>query len=775
MKIRTVIKFSFLAILLSAAAFYFLVLRDLPSVEELRSYKPPAGTKVYAADDVLIGEFKMERGMYVPIRDFPKPLIQAVLATEDSRFFEHRGIDYISIVRALLKDIAHRGFKEGGSTITQQLAKILYLSHEKTLRRKLREAILAVRIERELSKEEILELYLNRAYFGEGAYGVEMASRVYFGKPVREIDLPEAAMLAGLLKSPVYYSPYRDLKRAEDRMRLVLMRMEKEGFLRPSERRAAAAKGFSLGPVNTGVGKAVYGYFLSHVRDYLEDKYGTETVYTGGLRVYTTLRRWAQIQAARALREGIEEADKARGWRGPLKHIEGLKVQKELRSAAEASPDVLRSLKGELLRATVLRVYGDRAILKVNGIYGVLRREDALWARKVSLPGKGPRLYDEEDFDLKKILSVGDVILVKLKSVDGGVAYVSLGQEPLVQGALVAVQPQTGYIEAMVGGYDYRKSQFNRVLDARRQPGSAFKPIVYALAFEKGLTPATVIEDEPVSYPDGSGGEWTPLNYDRLYHGPVRLREALVHSYNVATVRLAESLGVDDLVSFAAACGFSGKIPRDLSLALGSITVSPLELAMCYTVFANGGVRMEPIAIKRVVSPDGRVLEDNSPEGYVVTSPEVAYLTTTILMDVISRGTGRRAAGLGISSAGKTGTTDNFRDAWFIGYTPGLLAGVWIGYDDAASLGAGMSGGRVAAPVWLDFMRAVTRYDSGDFIKPPNVVKYFIDKTTGLRVLDASGDAVEEYFIEGTEPEWKYLDRLKRLFRGIFGGGGKDK
>ncbi|NOZ24678.1 MAG: PBP1A family penicillin-binding protein [Nitrospirae bacterium] len=764
MKIRTVIKVLLVFFILSAGAFYLFILKDLPSVEQLKSYKPPVATKVYADDNVLIGEFKIERGRYVSIKEIPQHLVYAVIATEDSRFFEHRGLDYFALLRALGKDIIHRRFKEGGSTITQQLAKILYLSHEKTLRRKVREAILAIRIERELSKEEILELYLNRAYFGEGAYGVEMASRVYFGKPVRKLDLTEAAMLAGLLKSPSYYSPYKDIKRAEDRMKIVLMRMEKEGFLRPSERIEAARKGLRL--LNAGAMKEGYGYFLSYVRNYLEEEYGTEMVYKGGLHVYTTLRRWAQIQARRALREGLEAVDKQRGWRGVVGHVEGLNVQKELASAAKA--DVLASLKGELLRATVLRVYRDRAILKVNGAYAVLRLEDALWARKVFNPKKNTSHYRKR-FSLKELLSAGDMILVKLIKIKDGIAYVSLEQEPLVQGALIAVQPETGYIEAMAGGYDFRKSQFNRAVNARRQAGSAFKPIVYALALQQGMTPATIIDDEPVSYPTGDGGQWTPVNYDRKYAGPVRLREALVRSLNVATVRLAESIGVEDLVSFAKDCGFKGDIPYDLSLSLGSLTVSPLQLTMCYTVFANRGVRMNPIAIKQVVSSDGRVLEFNIPEGQVVTSPEVAYIITSILQDVIQRGTGRRAAGLKVPSAGKTGTTDNFMDAWFVGYTPELLAGVWVGYDDPVSLGEGMSGGRVAAPIWLNFMRAVTRNDSGDFIKPDNVVKYYIDKETGLQVLKESKDAIEEYFIKGTEPEWKYMNRLRRLLRGLFG------
>lgn len=736
-----IIKFILLLMLVSSGIFYFTILKEIPTVDALKKMHPPQGTKVYASDNVLIGEFKIYKGRYVKLGEMPDYLIDAVIATEDARFFRHRGIDYLAIVRALIKDIIHMRFKEGGSTITQQLAKTLYLTHEKTIKRKIKEAIIAFKLEKELSKEEILELYLNRAYFGSGAYGVEDASRLYFGKPVRKVNIKEAALLAGLLKAPNLYSPYRDLRRAESRARVVLMRMEREGYLRPSERRDAQRIPIKLRSLPEGTG--IYGYFLSYVRDYLEDRYGIERVYKGGLKVYTTLRRWAQIVGQRRLATGLEVVDRKGGWRGPISHIRDLDIQRELASTVDAR--LLKNLKGTNLRAVVLRVYNNRAILKVNGAYGILRRSDALWALK--------RPKRKTPHSLTRLLSPGDVILTKLLKVEDGIAYVSLSQEPQVEGALVAIEPATGYIIAMIGGYDYRTSQFNRAVKARRQAGSAFKPFIYALALERGLTASTLLKDTPKAYPLGDGRLWRPMNYDRRFHGMVTLRDALTESLNVATLNLAERLPFSEIYNLALRLGFRKEdTPDDLSLVLGSITVSPLELTGAYTVFANRGYLMKPIAVKKVIDRNGKLLEYNRPEGRRIISEETAFIITTILQDVIRRGTGR-AARLPFAAAGKTGTTDNYRDAWFIGYTPSLLAGVWIGHDNGEPLGKGMTGGRIAAPLWRDFVRSiVVDGEKEGFVKPQNVVKLKINKKTGKRSLFSD---YEEYFTKGTEPGWK--------------------
>ncbi len=755
-----------LIVIASGGLFYVFFIKELPSLEELENPLTIQGTKVYASDNVLIGEFKRERGGHVSLKEVSDHLIHAVIATEDARFFTHRGIDYASIVRAFLKDVLHGELKEGGSTITQQLARILYLSHEKTLKRKIKEAIIAYRLERKLSKEEILELYLNKAYFGRGAYGVAMASRNYFDKSVKELTIKEAAFLVGLLRAPNRYSPLRDMKRAENRAKVVLMRMEKEGYLRRSERKRVENMPlqFSKYPHSENI----YGYFLSYIKIYLEDRYGSEMLYKGGLRVYTTLRRWAQIQAYRVLQDGLKNADKMIGWRGPLDHIEGLNVQRELESIVNA--DALSSLLGYTMKAIVLKVDRDRAILRVNRAYAILHVKDARWAKKI-YRRKDKRSQSIRGFSLKKILSTGDVILVKLKKIKKGIAYVSLEQEPLIEGALIAVEPDTGSIEAMVGGYNFRRSQFNRAVYAKRQAGSAFKPFVYALAFQRGFTPSTIVRDEPVSYLGGGGGRWTPVNYDRKFHGPVSLRGALVHSLNVSTVKVAESIGVKDIVSFTKDLGIQGSVPEDLSLSLGSLTVSPMELVMCYTPFVVHGKKMKPLSIQRVVSSKGVILEENWMEGRQVVSPGVAFLITNILKDAILLGTGEKASGLAIESAGKTGTTDNFRDAWFVGYTPSLLAGVWVGYDDGRSLGYGMSGGRVAAPIWYHFMRTVVKKNEKKrFERPESIVKWHVDRKTGLRVLSRSEDTYEEYFVDGKEPEWEVMIRMKRFFKKIFRG-----
>lgn len=744
-KICLFIKLLILSLIVGGGVFYYTILRDIPPVKVLKKVHPPQGTKVYASDNVLIGKFKISNGRYIRLKDIPSNLIHAVIATEDSRFFKHRGVDYFAIIRALVKDVIHMRFKEGGSTITQQLAKMLYLSHEKTIKRKIKEAIIAFKLEKSLKKEEILELYLNRAYFGSGAYGVEDASRLYFGKPVKMINIKEAALLAGLLKAPNLYSPYRDLNRAESRARVVLSRMEHEGYLKPSERRYAETIPLKLKSLPEGTG--IYGYFLSYVRDYLEDKYGIEKVYKGGLKVYTTLRRWAQIQAQKRLSSGIETVDLKRGWRGPLYHIDDLNVQRELKRTVSA--EVIKGLKRENLQATVLRVYKNKAILKVNGAYGILKRTDALWALKPSISRRLKKTHS-----LTQIISPGDVIIVKLLKVENGIAYVALSQEPEMEGALVAIEPKTGYIIAMSGGYDYRRTQFNRAVKARRQAGSAFKPFIYALALEKGLTAATHVKDTPVTYPLSNGRLWKPQNFDRKFHGLVTLREALTESLNIATLKIAERLPFSDIIDLAIKLGFKKEdIPHDLSIALGSITVSPLQLVTAYTIFANRGYLMKPIAIKKIVDMDGNVLEYNKPAGKRVISEGTAFIITSILQDVIRKGTGR-AARVPFEAAGKTGTTDNYRDAWFIGYTPSLLSGVWIGYDDGRPIGNGMTGGRVAAPVWREFMRSVVIEDKKEgFIKPKNVVKLKINKKTGKRTLFSS--SYEEYFIKGTGPGWK--------------------
>ena len=733
---------------------YFAIAKGVPSIAELKKYRATDGTKVYADDDTLIGEFKVEKGIFVPLNKIPVHLKNAVIAVEDSRFWQHKGIDYIGIGRALIKDILHASLKEGGSTITQQLAKIMFLTPEKTIQRKLREAQLAIRLEKEMTKNEILELYLNRVYFGHGAYGVEMASRLYFGKSVSDITLPEAALLAGLVKAPNTYSPYNNLVRSKERQEVVLARMEEEGYIKPSER--ASAKNHIIHLSSLRANTDSYNYFLEYIRQQLEQKYGAETVYKGGLRVYTTLDKNAQAYAQKALQEGLREVDKRRGWRGPIGHKDieessgGLKSFLGINDKDEPKVSFSASA-GDISTGVVVSVSPKEAVIKARGISGRLMLADAQWASTVIDRASG-RIRTIKNFKLTDILKKGDIIWVKIKNISGKNVMFSLEQEPEVEGAVVAIEPETGFIRAIIGGFNFTKSEYNRAVYAKRQPGSAIKPIIYAAAIEYGYTPASIINDEPVSYPGGPGGAWKPENYDHKHYGPTTLREALAYSRNVVTVKLVDAVGIDRVISFARDIGIEANMPRELTIALGSISVTPLEMATVYSTFANGGVKITPIAIKYVTDTKGTVLESNEPEGLESITPQTSFLITSMMKDVINYGTGMRA-NIGRPAAGKTGTSNDYKDAWFVGYTPQLVGCVWVGFDDMRrSLGPGEVGGRAAAPIWANFMRnMLANESSADFSVPEGIIKLSIDPRTGLLSSDESS-GVFEYFREGTQP-----------------------
>ena len=767
MRLKLIIILVILSIILGASAGgYFAIEKGIPSIEELKQYQPETGTKIYADDDVLVGELKIEKGVFVPLNKIPDNMKNAAIAVEDSRFWKHKGIDYIAIIRALLKDIVYVQLKEGGSTITQQLAKVIFLTPEKTVKRKLREAALAVKIEKNLTKEEILELYLNKIYFGHGAYGVEMASKVYFGKSVRNINLSEAALIAGLIKAPLIYSPYNDLTKARERQQIVLSRMEEEGYIKRSEKENALKQPIYLSNVRKGI--EANNYFIEYIRRYIEEQYGEEMVYREGLKVYTTLNRNAQLSAARAIQEGLRELDKRRGWRGPIENRKDINVKRELTSK-ELVTTVVANI-GEISSGLVLKVSEKEAVVKTRGILGKLTIEDAKWASKVIDLKKGKSRF-LKDFNLTQILKPGDVVKVGIKTMKGNSVRLTLEQEPQVEGALVALEPETGFIRAIVGGYDFIRSDFNRAVYAKRQPGSAFKPIIYAAAMDHGFTPASIINDEPVVYYGGPRGEWSPENYDHKFYGPTRLREALTYSRNVVTIKLVEAVGIDDVIDFARLLGFQGEIPRDLTISLGSMSVTPMELALCFNVFASGGMKMKPIAIKYIIDSRGRVLESNEPDAEEVISPQTAFLITSMMEDVVKYGTGWRAKALGRPVAGKTGTTNEYRDAWFIGYTTDLVSAVWVGFDDTRPLGPQETGARAASPIWVSFMKNVLGGEPREFSLPDDgIVSNFIDPATGLLSKDETR-AIREYFKEGTEPKqfapstsiWKIREDYKNL------------
>jgi penicillin-binding protein 1A len=748
MKLKRIIILAVSAVILGISAGVILAVTvGIPSIEEMKQYKPAAGTKIYADDDVLVGELKAEKGIFIPINAIPENIINAVIAVEDSRFWKHKGIDYLAIARAIVKDIIHIGFKEGGSTITQQLAKVMFLTPEKTFKRKLREAALAVKIEKNLDKKEILELYLNKVYFGHGAYGVEMAAKTYFGKSVKDVTLSEAALIAGLVKAPSAYSPFNDLTRAKERQHIALSRMEEEGFIKRSEKENALKQPLYLSSVRKGM--EANNYFTEYIRKYLEDKYGVETVYKGNLRVYTTLDRKAQFMAARAVQEGLRELDKRRGWRGPIEHRKDLDIEKEMKMK-ETAPLVVVN-PGEIASGLVLQVSQKEALVKTRGVMGRLSLVDARWASKVIDTRKGS-VKVLKDFSLNQILAPGDIIKVSIKSIRGNTVQLSLEQEPQVEGALVAIEQDTGFIRALIGGYDYVRSDFNRALYAKRQPGSAFKPVIYAAALNHGFSPASIIMDEPVTYPGGPKGDWSPENYDHKFYGPTTLREALTYSRNVVTVKLVDAVGISNILDFARNIGVQGDMPRDLTIALGSLSVTPLELALCYSVFANNGLKATPIAIKYITDSKGRILESNEPEAEEVISPQTAFLITSMMEDVVKNGTGWRAKALGRPVAGKTGTTNEYRDAWFVGYTPDIVVSVWVGFDDTKPLGSQETGARAASPIWVLFMKNFLSGEPEEFTVPEGIVSRTIDPSTGLLSKDDS-EGIKEYFKEGTEPK----------------------
>ncbi len=736
---------------------YMALIKGVPHIEEIKGYIPANGTKVYADNDAPIGEFRIEKGVYVPINKIPEYLIRAVVAVEDTRFWLHKGVDYVAVIRALLRDIRAGRIKEGASTITQQLAKVVFLSPERTIVRKLKEATLAFRLEKNLTKEEILELYLNKIYFGHGAYGVEMAAKAYFGKSVSDVTLAEAALLSGLIKAPSRYAPYSNLDKAKERQYVVLKRMQKEGYVTKEQAEEAYKQPLYLSSVRYE--RYTPNYFLEYVRKYLEDEYGAEMIYKGGLKVYTTLNKNIQIAAVNSLKGGLRKLDKRQGFRGPLGHKD-IKLKEELKKKEPFKKVVMK--RGDLMTATVLKVSASEATVKTRGIIGKLFLSDAKWANKI-IDLKGNVIRKFTNLQLINILKPGDIINVRVKDMSGKEPVFKLEQEPLVQGAVVAIEPSTGYIRAIVGGYDYQKSEFNRAVFAKRQAGSAFKPIIFAAAMDYGYTPASIIIDEPLIYESKQFGDWEPENYDEKYHGATRLREALTHSRNIVTVKLLEEIGVEKVIKFARKLGITGHFPHNLTLALGSLSVSPLEITSAFSVFVQGGMKTDSIAIKYIIDSDGNVLENNQPKGMWVISPQTAFLATSMLEDVVKYGTGWRARALRRTVAGKTGTTNEYKDAWFIGYTPELAAGVWVGFDNMRTLGDKETGSKAAAPIWGSFMKKalseITPFNGKDTAKseqkpfpiPAGIVTAVIDPITGLLATNETKKMVE-FFKEGTVP-----------------------
>ncbi|SJZ98297.1 penicillin-binding protein 1A [Trichlorobacter thiogenes] len=774
--------------LLGLGGYVAFLMAKLPKVDRLTDYKPPIVSQVFGDDGTLVGEFYLERRLVVPVNKMPRKLIQAFVAAEDASFYSHKGIDYFGIVRAAFKNIISMRKKEGASTITQQVTKTMLLTPEKKLSRKIKEAILAKRMEEKLTKDEILYLYLNQIYLGAGSYGVEAAAETYFGKRVEQLNLAEMAILAGLPKAPNAYSPIKHLERAKERQAYVLERMVQEGFVTQAEADHARKTALTILPGRRVMNDRV-AYFLEQMRIYLEEKYGEDQLYKGGLKIYTTMNANMQGAAYDAVRAGLKAVDKRQGFRGAAKYLKQEEVE-PFCDKVEEGIDSAALKAGETYAGVVTAVDPAKGIatVRVGDRYGALDRKGMGWAGKLALVNS----YGKPEKSAKS-LGLGAVIDLQVITPDQNNqgAIFALDQMPEVQGALVSIDPRTGGVKAMIGGYDFRKSQFNRAVQAKRNAGSAFKPIIYAAALEKGFTAATVIDDSPVEYPAGLGKTWSPKNYDNNYRGPVTMREALTNSINVVSVKILEKIGVDHAVAFAKRLGFTSKIEPNLSLALGAASVSPLELTSAYTAFANKGIYQQPYYISKVTDSSGQVLEEHyqplppEPPAPVAadtdgttpvtikvpekpalpsagsspvlratqaTSADVAYLITNLMESVVQSGTGHRAAAIKRPVAGKTGTTNEMKDAWFVGYVPQLVTGVWVGFDNQArSLGAGGSGGQAAAPIWAEYMmKAVAGLPIQGFEAPENVSVVRVNPKSGKLARGAEGSS--ESFVKGTEP-----------------------
>lgn len=832
-----------LVFLLLIGAYIFILYKDLPRTYSLEDYNPPLITLVFDRNGRLIGEFFKERRILTPFEEFPLHLVQAFVSAEDGRFFEHKGLNYKAIFRALLANIKAGKKVQGGSTITQQTARSLLLSRKKTYTRKIQEAILASRMESHLTKEEILYLYLNQIYLGHGAYGVGMASRIYFKKEVKDLTLEESTLLAGLPQAPSRFSPISNAKKAKRRQIYVLSRMVEEGYLSESSARESQAKALKVFMRENYLSKAPY--FVETVRQLLIDEIGEEALLTSGLEVHTSLDLDMQKSAQIQLKKGLKDLDKRQGFRGPLKNIlsseeqerffeekekawlAGKKNYRILLADGEDGFDYsdLKKLKpGDQMQGIVQKVQKDRAYVHLMfGKKGVIPLKTSQWARK---PNKKLDYSFNRIESMESALKTGDVIWTavqdfkKEKNLVSSLSedlfkdhlLLSLEQEPVVEGALISFDQETSDITAMVGGYDFSRSQFNRTYQAKRQTGSVFKPVVYTAALDKGFLPNSIISDEPVVYEEEqadlllkaqAGGDdektkalenaeqdekkWKPSNYSMQFTGDILFRNSLIKSLNIPTVKLIEQIGIPWVEFYSRRLGITSPLNSDYTLALGSSSATLYEMTKVFSIFGRGGKNIFPSMIRKVVNPQNQdVVSDvsldrkfplkemqeefnkswedywksNEEESNVffknpqqIISQSTAYLMTSLLKGVILEGTGIRAKKINRPAAGKTGTTNGYYDAWFIGYSPQAAAGVWVGFDNEDSLGQSETGARSALPIWYEFM-SDTHKDMKplEFKVPESIVFAHIDNETGYLAGSSSKEVVKQAFLEGTEP-----------------------
>jgi penicillin-binding protein 1A len=784
----------------AGAAFllYQVIVRDLPDIEGLDDYRPPLASTVHARDGRPIGEFFDERRRLVRLEEIPRHVILAFVAGEDDAFFEHSGVDVRSILRAAYVNFTAGEIEQGASTITQQLVKSMLLTPERSYDRKLKEMLLARRIEQHLDKDEILTLYLNQIYFGSGAWGIGEAARTYFGKPVGELTVGEGALLAGLPKAPSRFSPNVNPARAEERRRYVLGRMLELGHVDEATWRDAVEHPPAITGPPGRADAATAAWFTEEVRRVLYDRLGSDTVLRGGLRIETTLDLPLQAAAQQALRKGLEELDHRQGWKGPLRRVRDVAGEAErLGRENGIAPGAPPALAPEQSVLGVVEHVDDGAgrarVALAPGVVGEVALADVTWARRRNFEQVSvPRTR------ISQVFTAGDVARFRGRPPDpppaqteeeaapakpaapapgGGPLRLVIDQPPEVEGALFALDVDGEEVIALVGGYDQARSEFDRAVQARRQPGSSFKPFIYAAALQRGYTAVTTVYDTQVVYTDPTTGEaWKPANYDHRFRGPLPMREALARSLNNAAVRILLDVGISPVIDLVQRCGIRSPIAPYPSLALGTSPVTLLELTSAYAVFAAGGQRIEPIFVRRVLDRDGAVVLENvrlaSPdaseafpgrradappepvtsEGHVI-DPPLAFLVTDLLRAPIEHpgGTSVRARALGRPAAGKTGTTNDQGDAWFVGYTPDVATGVWVGFDERQVLGVKETGGRSALPIWVEFMKAAHEgRPVRDFPVPEGVSYARIDPATGKLAGEEGGSF--QPFLSGQEP-----------------------
>ncbi len=809
--IKTGIVFALILFTVSAialAGLYVYLNPQLPSIEGLSDVRLQVPLRIYSSDGSLLGEFGEKRRSPKALEEIPPRLRQAFLSAEDDRFFEHPGVDYQGILRAAFNLISTGERGQGGSTITMQLGRNFYLSSEKTYIRKLSEIFLALKIERELSKEKILELYLNKIYLGNRSYGVAAAAQVYYGKMLEELTLPQIAMIAGLPKAPSRYNPIVNPERAVARRDYVLSRMNELGYISDIEYVIARETPVSA-ELHRGSVQVSAPYINEMVRVEIVDQFGDEA-YTRGLRVYTKVQDRLQQAANESLWNGLVAYDRRHGYRGVIRHVEILADEpldelhlniKDDRNYGKFEPAIVAAIETVTRPATAEAVAqqggtekvdeqqaeiseqqaiivlrdGDKAALKLSGLS---------WAKpyiSVNRTGKAPESVDE-------VLKPGDVIWV----IQNNEGMWELGQIPEVQGALVSISPNDGAIRALIGGFDFQHSKFNRAVQAKRQAGSGFKPFIYSSALAKSFTPATLVNDAPVVFEDDAlEASWRPENYSGRFFGPTRLRKALYKSRNLVSIRVLNSVGIGHATRFISRFGFDeNEVPHDLSLALGSAEVSPLQQARGYAVFANGGYLVDPYVIQRIEDADGTVLYEADPvvacvpcvlaerreqqrdsaeaddalgklpkQAEQTLEPRLVYQMNSILQDVIKKGTGVRARSLGRSDiAGKTGTTNDQRDAWFNGYSPDLVAVTWVGFDQLRPLGSRETGSSAALPLWIEFMRtALAGKPEKQLKRPRGLVTIKINAETGEPATDQDEDTIFEIFRSENAPGVKSM------------------